>query len=59
MKQWVICGILFSAVLACGCETTKNTVVGTALVTKGVADDTYNTYKTAEEADDKFEKEYW
>ena len=59
MKQLVICGILFSAVFACGCETAKNSVVGTELVTKGVADDTYHIYKAVAEADDKFEKEYW
>lgn len=59
MRQWILCAVLFSAVLASGCETTKNSVVGTALVTQGVVDDTYNTYKAVDEADDEFEKEYW
>jgi len=59
MKKIVIALMLFSSLCMCGCETTKNSVVGTALVGQGVADDIYNTSKAMDEADDKFEKDYW
>jgi hypothetical protein len=51
--------LVFSVILMCGCETTKNSLVGTALIGQGVVDDTTDTYNTLEKADDKFEKEYW
>jgi hypothetical protein len=46
-----------------GCETVKNTALGiggaTYLVTKGVADDTYNTYRTLRKADRWFQERWW
>lgn len=59
MKKMLIALILFSSLCMCGCETTKNSVVGTALIGQGVADDICNSYKAADEVDNKFEKENW
>jgi uncharacterized protein YceK len=50
-----------------GCQTVKNTAAGLAVGAgatacgfgKGLADDTYNTWKAVEKADNWFKENYW
>jgi hypothetical protein len=42
-----------------GCKTIRNTAVGAGVITKGLVDDTYDTYKAIEEADRWFRENCW
>ena len=58
--RYVVLGVMaLSFILVSGCQTVKNTAIGVGLVGKGIADDTYNTYKAIEKADKWFQKNYW
>jgi len=54
----LILGLFFLSFLACisGCQTIK---MGAGGISKGLADDAYNTWKAIERADDWFQENCW
>jgi len=60
----VLVGFIFAV---SGCQTIKRTACGSAVAVgavvygfgRGLSEDTYNTWKTAEKADDWFRENYW
>ena len=51
--------IIIAVVCLCGCSTLKNTALGAAGVAKGIAEDTYNTWKAMGKADQWMKDNLW
>ena len=57
----LILGLFFLGFLVSisGCQTVKNTTMGVCGISKGLADDAYDTWQVIERADEWIKEKYW